>query len=89
MGSRNPRRRPLIPGMQSMKRGRPKRRLFTIYELAEYLSVSRGTVYTLMSSGLPSYRVAAGSTGGIRFDLPRVLDWLEAQRERRRAEGWE
>lgn len=82
--------KPLVKrGMQLSKRGRPKRHLFTIYELADYLNVSRGTIYTLLSQGLPSYRVAVGSTGGIRFDLPRVMDWLEVQRAKRQAEGWE
>lgn len=86
-------RRPLDPIMivrvKETKRGRPKKRLFDISELAAFLHCSRGTIYTLLDAGLPSYRVAAGSTGGLRFDVPRVLTWLEARREQRRDEDYE
>lgn len=54
-------------------RGRPKARLCSINELAEYLNVSRRTIYRLLDSkGLPHLRVGYV----LRFDLPEVLTWL-------------
>ena len=47
-------------------------RLLTVDQLAEALNVSRKTVYRLIDSGLPHYRVGAH----VRFRLPEVLDAL-------------
>lgn len=54
-------------------RGRPKARLYDINELAEYLHVSRRTIYRMLDSkGLPHLRVGYV----VRFDLPKVMGWL-------------
>ena len=56
-------------------RGRPKARLYDINELAEYLHVSRRTIYRLLDSkSLPHIRVGYV----IRFSLPDVMLWLKA-----------
>lgn len=53
-------------------RGRPKARLSTLTEIAEYLNVSRHTIYRLMASkGFPYLRIGYV----LRFDLPTVLQW--------------
>jgi excisionase family DNA binding protein len=46
--------------------------LMSLSELAQWLNVSRGTVYNLLAEGLPYYRV-----GDRRFDREAVLRWLE------------
>lgn len=54
------------------RRGRPKTRLSTIDELAEYLHIHRSTVYRLIDTKqLPHLRI--GYT--MRFDIPTVLRW--------------
>lgn len=53
-------------------RGRPKARLSSIAEVAEYLHVSQRTVYRLLDRGLPAIRVGYV----LRFDLAVVLAWL-------------
>lgn len=60
-------------------RGRPRARLLSINELAEYLHVSRRTIYRMLDSkGLPHLRVGYV----VRFDLPTVLTWLRDFTER-------
>jgi excisionase family DNA binding protein len=54
-------------------RGRPKVRLMDLNELAEYLHVSRRTIYRLIDRNLPHTRVGYV----LRFDLARVLAWLQ------------
>jgi excisionase family DNA binding protein len=49
--------------------------LMSLSELAQWLNVSRGTVYNLLAKGLPYYRV-----GDRRFDRDAVLRWLESRR---------
>jgi excisionase family DNA binding protein len=49
--------------------------LMSLSELAQWLNVSRGTVYNLLAQGLPYYRV-----GDRRFDRDAVLRWLESRR---------
>lgn len=55
-------------------RGRPKSRLSSLAEVAEYLHVSQRTVYRLLDRGLPCIRVGYV----LRFDLATVLEWLLA-----------
>lgn len=56
-------------------RGRPKARLLSINEVAEYLHVSRQTIYRLIDSKeLPHMRIGYV----LRFDLPEVLAWARA-----------
>lgn len=56
-------------------RGRPKTRLSTIDEIADYLYVSRSTIYRLIDSQqLPCLRVGHV----LRFDLPAVLRWAQS-----------
>jgi excisionase family DNA binding protein len=49
--------------------------LMSLSELAQWLNVSRGTVYNLIAEGLPYYRV-----GDRRFDREAVLAWLDSRR---------
>lgn len=53
-------------------RGRPRARLSSLSEVAEYLHVSQRTVYRLLDRGLPAIRVGYV----LRFDLAVVLSWL-------------
>lgn len=56
------------------RRGRPKTRLSTIDELAEYLHIHRSTVYRLIDTKqLPHLRIGFA----LRFDLPTVLKWAQ------------
>lgn len=60
---------------KSTPRGRPRARLLSIQEVAEYLHVSRQTIYRLIEhKGLPHVRIGYV----LRFDLPTVLGWAEA-----------
>lgn len=53
-------------------RGRPKARLSSLDEIAEYLHVSRTTIYRLIDTKqLPHLRIGYV----LRFDLPEVLAW--------------
>jgi len=72
---------PRASAVQSVppRRGRPKTRLLTISELADYLSVGRTTLYALLHDGMPAYRVGQVP----RFDKSEVLAWLKARHERR------
>lgn len=47
--------------------------LLTNKELAESLGVSRVTLWRLRSLGMPHFWVG----GQLRYDLDKVLDWLE------------
>ena len=52
-------------------------RLLTLDDLAEYLSVSRRTIYRLLGgNNLPAYRVG----GQLRFRREDVDKWLENKR---------
>lgn len=53
----------------------PAAPLLTIDELADWLHVSRGTIYNLLAQGLPYLRV-----GDRRFDRDAVFRWLESRR---------
>lgn len=56
------------------QRGRPKARLLSINEVAEYLHVSRQTIYRLIEAkGLPHVRIGYV----LRFDLPTILQWAQ------------
>lgn len=67
-------------------RGRPKARLYDINELAEYLHVSRRTIYRMLDAkGLPYIRVGYV----VRFNLPEVLAWLKAFTERGEQLTWQ
>lgn len=60
---------------KSTPRGRPKARLLSIQEVAEYLHVSRQTIYRLIEhKALPHVRIGYV----LRFDLPTVLAWAES-----------
>ena len=74
-----------MPTPAGRKRGRPRTRLVSLSELAEYLSVSRNTIYSLLEEGLPSVRVGEYS----RLYKPVVVKWLRERTARRKAEGWE
>jgi excisionase family DNA binding protein len=58
--------------VKARPRGRPKARLSSLAEVAEYLHVSQRTVYRLLDRGLPAIRVGYV----LRFDLAVVLAWL-------------
>lgn len=58
--------------VKARPRGRPKARLSSLAEVAEYLHVSQRTVYRLLDRGLPCIRVGYV----LRFDLAIVLAWL-------------
>ena len=47
-------------------------------ELMSYLDVGRTTMYMLRKDGLPCIQVR----GQIRYSLPDVLSWLEAQKNK-------
>ena len=49
-------------------------KLLSPSELAEYLGVSRGTVYSWLSRGIDIPHVKIGGT--VRFREKAVLDWL-------------
>jgi putative molybdopterin biosynthesis protein len=54
--------------------------LFNVSETAQYLSVSRRTVYDLVASGkLPAFRVG----GQIRFDRAALAAWLASHKTNR------
>lgn len=53
--------------------GRPKKQLKTPDEMADFLHVSRGTIFGLLREGCPHVRV--GSLP--RFDEVKVMRWLE------------
>jgi excisionase family DNA binding protein len=56
------------------RRGRPKTRLSTIDELADYLHIHKSTVYRLIDTKqLPCLRVGFV----LRFDIPTVLKWAQ------------
>lgn len=61
------------------KAGRPRKHLETVEELAEFLQVSRATLYRLMDLGLPYVQVAVEDRGGRRFDREDVLKWLASR----------
>lgn len=68
-------REPPDGGTEVKQRGRPKARLLSINEVAEYLHVSRQTIYRLIEhKALPHVRIGYV----LRFDLPTVLAWAEA-----------
>jgi excisionase family DNA binding protein len=54
---------------------RPRPALLTTEALAHELSVSTKTVRRMHVQGLPCVRVG----GRVRFDLAKVLTWLDAQ----------
>ena len=56
-------------------RGRPRKHLLKLGDVAGYLNVSRTTFYELLKQGLPCYRVGAFR----RFDLDAVMRWVEEQ----------
>lgn len=61
-----------VPNVVARRRGRPKTRLSTMDELAEYLQISRSTIYRLIDAQqLPHLRIG----NVLRFDLPTVLKW--------------
>ncbi len=70
------------PGMEPpperRARGRPRTRLHSVSEIAEYLSISRTTMYTLMDAGLPWVRVGYFR----RLDRALVMRWI-AERTKR------
>lgn len=56
------------------RRGRPRTRLSTIDEVAQYLHISRSTIYRLIDSKqLPHLRIGYV----LRFDIPTVLRWAQ------------
>lgn len=62
-------------GFTVKQRGRPRARLLSINEVAEYLHVSRQTIYRLIEhKKLPHVRIGYV----LRFDLPTVLDWAKS-----------
>lgn len=50
-------------------------RLMTVSECADWLNISRTTLYTLMREGLPYFRL-----GDRRFNPEAVLDWVESRK---------
>lgn len=52
-----------------------ERGLLNTPELADYLNLSRATVYNLLSRGLPSVKIGRSR----RFRLSEVDAWLDAQ----------
>jgi len=73
--SRTPTIRFAQPAEEATKRGRPKKHLLKLQDVADYLSISRTTLYELLKHGLPCYRVGAFR----RFDLDDVMVWVRAQ----------
>jgi excisionase family DNA binding protein len=53
--------------------------LLTTSQLAEWLNVSRPTIYRLLDQGLPAIRLTPG--GDRRFDRTDVLKWLDVLKE--------
>lgn len=52
------------------------RKVLTVKQLAEFVSLSSKQIYELVSKGhIPSYRIA----GAIRFDPRRTAEWLRSQ----------
>ncbi len=55
-------------------------KLLNLQELAEYLNVTKRTVYRLLDgSDLPSFRVGSH----LRFKREEIDDWLDQHRENR------
>lgn len=52
--------------------------LLTVAELAEFLRVSKPTVYRLMDEGLPYFQLREG--GDRRLALDDVLAWIETRK---------
>lgn len=73
MATSRPIRRPVAPTKPA--RGRPKARLYSIKDLAEYLNCSRTTIYRLLYNGAPHYRVGSD----VRFDRAEVLAWCRGR----------
>ena len=71
------------PEAESVKRrvGRPRKSLLTVDELAGVLKIGRTSLYNLIAAGCPYLRV--GSVR--RFDLDKVLYWLQRSTEHRQA----
>ena len=68
----------------STSRGRPEPRLFTIADVAKYLSVSEAQVYSLVRSGqLPAVKL--GGRGVWRIDRQRLDDYIERLHEKTKA----
>ncbi len=63
----------LLRGLiEEAKAGRE--RLKSVPEIAEYLQVSRGTIYRLVNEGrIPHYKIGSA----VRFDVNKVKKWLE------------
>lgn len=62
----------------------PEPRLFTIADVAKYLSVSEAQVYSLVRSGqLPAVKL--GGRGVWRIDRQRLDDYIERLHEKTKA----
>jgi len=61
-----------------------KEKLLTIEDLAEYLNISRRTVYRLLKEGtLPGYRIGSH----MRFRRGEIDRWLEGKRLEKKKTG--
>ena len=55
------------------------KQLMTTEELADFLQVHPNSLYNWAREGMPRYKISRKET---RYDLPKVLEWLEERGNR-------